>query len=154
MAQWDCSSGFRLEVKDSADQKCCQTEAKRLARRVGFSIEEAAAIAIVTGELASNMIKYAQGGTIILRVLPEEQGIEVEAKDNGPGIEDIPAAQQDGISEGHPARPRRRLESRSPKGLGYGLGCVRRLMDEVAIQSKPGQGTIVIARKHRWKKKG
>ena len=63
-------------------------------------------------------------------------GLEIIAVDNGPGIEDIEKALEDGFSTGG--------------GLGIGLGGVRRLMDEFEIHSKVGEGTKV--RVVKWKR--
>jgi serine/threonine-protein kinase RsbT len=64
----------------------------------------------------------------------------VLARDDGPGIDDIRQAMQDGYS--------------TSGGLGLGLGGARRLMDEFDIDSKPGEGTTVTAvkwcRPDRW----
>jgi serine/threonine-protein kinase RsbT len=51
------------------------------------------------------------------------------ARDDGPGIEDIDAALQDGFT--------------TATGLGLGLPGARRLVDEFEIQTAPGQGTTV-----------
>ena len=61
------------------------------------------------------------------------RGIEVEATDRGPGIEDAEAAMRDHFS--------------SSGTLGLGLPGVRRLMDEFALESTPGEGTRVTATK-------
>ena len=66
----------------------------------------------------------------------EHLGLEIIAADNGPGIEDIEKALEDGFSTGG--------------GLGIGLGGVRRLMDEFEIQSRVGEGTKV--RVVKWKR--
>jgi serine/threonine-protein kinase RsbT len=56
------------------------------------------------------------------------------ARDQGPGIRNIPQAMRDGFS--------------TSGGLGLGLPGVKRLMDEFEIQSRPGRGTTVTVR--RW----
>jgi serine/threonine-protein kinase RsbT len=57
----------------------------------------------------------------------------VEAVDQGPGIEQIERAMQDGYS--------------TSGGLGLGLPGARRLMDEFEIRSEDGVGTTVVMRK-------
>ena len=49
--------------------------------------------------------------------------------DQGPGIADVAQAMQDGFTTG--------------SGLGLGLGGARRLVNEFAIESTPGNGTRV-----------
>ena len=63
-------------------------------------------------------------------------GIVVVARDEGPGIEDVPRAIAGGYS--------------ASGGLGLGLAGVRRLMDEFEISSEPRKGTTVTVR--RWKR--
>ena len=55
--------------------------------------------------------------------------LEVEARDEGPGIEDVELALRDGYSTGD--------------GLGLGLPGARRLVDEFTIETRPGRGTVV-----------
>ncbi len=62
------------------------------------------------------------------------QGIEVICEDNGPGIEDVELAMQDGYS--------------TSEGLGKGLPGAKRLMHDFEIESVLGQGTRVTTR--RW----
>lgn len=86
-------------------------------------------------ELARNIIAYAGRGQILLKIhsLGKQKIFELEALDQGPGIKDIELAMQDGYST---------------KGtLGLGLPGVRRLMDDFSIESSPGQGTRVVAKK-------
>ena len=57
------------------------------------------------------------------------RGIRVVARDEGPGIDDIELALQDGYTSGG--------------GLGLGLPGARRLVDEFDIESAPSEGTTV-----------
>jgi len=57
------------------------------------------------------------------------EGIKVIARDQGPGIENLDLALQDGYTSGG--------------GLGLGLPGARRLVDDFDIQTAPGQGTTV-----------
>jgi serine/threonine-protein kinase RsbT len=74
---------------------------------------------------------------MILRTIRKENadGIEVVARDDGPGIPDINLAMQDGYT--------------TKKGLGLGLPGTKRLMDEFEIASEVGRGTTVVTRKWR-----
>jgi len=63
----------------------------------------------------------------------ERRGVELVAQDEGPGIADIPLALSEGYSTGG--------------GLGCGLPGVQRLMDDFEINSTPGLGTRIVARK-------
>lgn len=125
----------RLYVGTEPDVAEAMRRARRLAVAVGFSHTQASYVATVATELASNLFIHAGGGVFEARVLGKELGIELEASDHGPGIAEIERAMQDGYS--------------TAGGLGCGLPGVKRLMDEMQIESHPGRGTRVCARK--WK---
>jgi serine/threonine-protein kinase RsbT len=57
------------------------------------------------------------------------EGIEVVASDEGPGIDDVERAMQDGFTTG--------------TGLGLGLPGARRLVDEFDVRTRLGSGTSV-----------
>jgi len=111
---------------------------RTLAVRLGYSPTEATLIATAISELARNIVLYAKRGEIWLAVANGggRQGVVVVARDEGPGIADVPRA----IAGGHS----------TSGGLGLGLSGVRRLMDEFEIASEPRKGTTVIIK--RWKR--
>ena len=57
------------------------------------------------------------------------RGLRLTFEDQGPGIANIELALKDGYTTGN--------------GLGLGLSGARRLSNEFAIDSKPGEGTRV-----------
>lgn len=105
-------------------------------RNLGFDDSECEAIVLVVSELGTNIAKYAGIGDVIAREIATEtrRGVEIEAVDSGPGIADAERAFDDGYS--------------TSGSLGYGLGTVSRLMDDVSISSVGEGGTRVVAR--RW----
>ena len=111
--------------------------ARKMARDSGFGEEGIAAIMTTVSELGRNILKYAGQGRIRLLPLEEEgrRGIEIRAEDDGPGIADVAAALRDHFSTGGT--------------LGLGLPGVRRMMDQFDVESRPGAGTRVRARKWR-----
>lgn len=82
-------------------------------------------------ELVRNMLKYAQGGAVLIEIVSKlsSNGIKLTFTDRGPGIIDIEQAMKDGFSTG--------------KSLGLGLPGSKRLVNEFAIESHVGTGTIV-----------
>ena len=79
-------------------------------------------------------MQYARQGEIVLSVVEgSRRGIQIVARDRGPGIPDLGLAMRDGYSTGG--------------SLGLGLPGARRLMDEFAIDSEVGKGTTVSMRK-------
>jgi serine/threonine-protein kinase RsbT len=111
---------------------------RTLAVQLGYSPTEATLIATAISELARNIVLYAKRGEIWLGVANGEgkPGVVVVARDEGPGIADVPRA----IAGGHS----------TSGGLGLGLSGVRRLMDEFKIISEPRKGTTVTIK--RWKR--
>ena len=110
---------------------------RRLATELGFSRTDTTLIATAISEIARNIVVHVGSGEITLRPIQEEArcGLAVVARDDGPGIRDLEAAQRDGYA--------------SSKGLGLGLPGTRRLMDEFAIESRAGEGTTV--RMTKWR---
>lgn len=108
--------------------------AAALGRRIGLNEHRTAELALAVSELATNMAKHSEDGSLVLRVLrtPQVAGVEVMVVDQGPGIADVPAALRDGTS--------------STGTLGIGLGAVQRLADTFDIHSQPGLGTVQLAR--------
>jgi anti-sigma regulatory factor (Ser/Thr protein kinase) len=90
-------------------------------------------VALVTTELATNLVKHAQKGHILAQrmTLPGISGLRVMGIDKGPGIADIPRALADGHS--------------TAGSMGTGLGAIRRMSDRFEIYSVPGVGTVVAA---------
>ena len=154
----------KIRIREEYDIVTARVSAKEEAKKLGFGIVDQTRIATAVSELARNIVDYAGEGVVEINIVDkkgvvggsgsgsnerEERGgdnersierggclgLEIIAVDNGPGIEDIEKALEDGYSTGG--------------GLGIGLGGVRRLMDEFEIQSKVGEGTKV--RVVKWK---
>jgi serine/threonine-protein kinase RsbT len=109
---------------------------KAVARELGFDGVDLVVIATAISEVARNIISYAVHGEVEVAELRNghRRGIEMVARDRGPGIADVERAMQDGYSTGG--------------GLGLGLPGSRRLVDEFSIESSTGGGgTTVTMRK-------
>lgn len=129
---------------DSADRFACAGAARAFARRVGLGERRGEELAIAVAELASNVVRHARDGVIELHVRDQpRRTVEIVCRDRGPGIPDAHAAREDGFSGGRFLAP----DAPRAAGLGLGLGAVGRLVDELVIESLPGVGTTVIARK-------
>jgi serine/threonine-protein kinase RsbT len=127
-----------VEVAGEPDIIAARTVARKLAADIGFTQMDQSRITTAVSELARNIVRYAVRGTILLREITGERGtgLEVVARDEGPGIPDIARALQPGFTSG--------------SGLGLGLSGTKRLTDEMEITSAPGSGTTVVVRK--WKR--
>jgi anti-sigma regulatory factor (Ser/Thr protein kinase) len=115
-------------VRDESEMVAVTILARRVAEQLGFDRRRAVAVAIVAAELASNMVKHAHGGEMILAVRHGANGEDflLIARDRGRPIRDLQAALADGCDDLGPIDPA--VLSRRG-GLGTGLGAVVRLTD-------------------------
>lgn len=105
-----------------------------LGERLGFDQTRRGELAIVVSEAATNLLKHAGGGDLILRALDRDgsAGVEVLTLDRGPGIPNVSQAMRDGFSTGGTA--------------GTGLGAIRRLATEFDVFStRAAPGTSAAA---------
>ena len=113
-------------------------EARRLAltvgRRAGLSAAESSDLGIVVTEIASNAVRHAGGGELLLRLLggPDAGGVEMLCSDRGRGMANVAESSRDGHSTGG--------------SMGTGLGAARRIAHVFDIHSVAGLGTVVLAR--------
>ncbi|MCM3882312.1 ATP-binding protein [Frankia sp. R82] len=117
--------------------------AMKLADTLGFAAQRRDEIGIAVTEVATNLVRHAQGGRLLLRALrwvdpappasvtrpAPSSAVQVVALDSGPGIVDVAAAMRDGTS--------------SAGTLGVGLGAIARLSDGLDLHSTPGLGTVM-----------
>jgi serine/threonine-protein kinase RsbT len=121
----------RIAIRSDDDVVAARREARELAASIGFEPTDLTLLATAISEVARNITAYAGSGEIVVSVRNSggRLGIAVEARDSGPGIENVDLALRDGYSTGD--------------GLGLGLPGARRLVDEFAIETMPGRGTVV-----------
>jgi serine/threonine-protein kinase RsbT len=126
-----------LEVRTSNDIVRVRQVVREWAVQAGFSLVDQTKIVTATSELARNTVEHGGGGTARLELLVDgpRRGLRLTCEDRGPGIQDISLALKDGYS--------------SRGGLGLGLPGARRLVNDFAIDSRPGDGTRVMIT--RWK---
>lgn len=124
----------RVPVTESSQPSAARLAAQEAAEAAGLDREDVYRTGIITTELATNLVKHATGGEILVRPLGGSAPAEVEivAIDRGPGIADVTRS----LSDGH-----------STAGTsGNGLGAVKRMSEEFDIYSLPGRGTVALAR--------
>jgi anti-sigma regulatory factor (Ser/Thr protein kinase) len=121
-----------LVINDASQVGEARRIATRLAERLGFSEGDAAKVAIVVTEAAMNLVKYAQGGEILLRAKRSgTDGVDILALDRGPGLPDLVSCLRDGFSTaGTP---------------GTGLGAIRRLSTAFDVYTH-STGTALMCR--------
>jgi serine/threonine-protein kinase RsbT len=122
---------IRVAIRTDADVVTARQEARSMGAGLGFSSTDLTLLATAISEVARNITAYAGEGEVTLRAIEQDgrRGIEVLAIDEGPGIDDVELAMQDGYTTGN--------------GLGLGLPGTRRLVDDFDLQTTPGAGTTV-----------
>lgn len=133
-------------IEMDPDVIIARSSAERMAERAGFSKLHCSEISIAASELANNIVKHAGVGMLVLRIW-ENPGItfEIIAEDRGQGISNIDMAIKDFHTEEGPIVTSEGRMRPIAEGMGCGLSAVQRLMGEVRIWSRPGNGTIVRA---------
>lgn len=107
--------------------------------RLEFTAVARTKLVTAASELGRNALVHGHGGTMIINELLQDgrSALQLVFQDQGPGITDVEQAMTDGFS--------------SAKSLGLGLGGARRLVNEFALESQPGQGTKVTVT--QWKRR-
>lgn len=100
---------------------------------LGFSETEVGKLAIIVTEAATNLVKHAVHGEVVVRWLEDrgKRGVELLALDKGPGIANVTDSMRDGYST-----------TGSP---GTGMGAMIRLAARFDLHSAPDQGTVLMA---------
>jgi serine/threonine-protein kinase RsbT len=126
-----------LSIQSSEDVVLARQLVRKWAVDMGFSLVDQTKIVTAASELARNTVLHGGGGTLRIESLNDQdrRGLRLVFEDQGPGIPDIERALRDGFTTG--------------SGLGLGLGGARRLSNDFAIQSCPGEGTRI--RFTRWR---
>lgn len=127
----------RVSVSTDSDVVLARQKGREAAAAAGFTGTELTVIATAISEIARNIVKFAKRGEFVFSVLTDggRTGLQVVARDSGPGIVDVTRALEDGYS--------------TYRGLGLGLPGARRLMDEFDVVSEVGAGTTVYMIKWR-----
>jgi serine/threonine-protein kinase RsbT len=109
---------------------------KEALKSVGADAQAIRRVMIASYEAEMNVVIHAQGGTLAARF--DECRVEVEVRDEGPGIADISLAMREGYSTAPP-------EARA-LGFGAGLGLpnIKKHTDSFTIESQVGAGTRLV----------
>lgn len=124
-------SHVSIPIDDPSQVGEARRAAMALANEASLSDVDAGKLSIITTELASNILKHAKNGEILVGNVRGERTVDVIALDQGPGIGDLQHSMEDGVS--------------TAGTLGQGLGAIRRQSSHFEIYSRPGSGSAVIA---------
>jgi anti-sigma regulatory factor (Ser/Thr protein kinase) len=133
----EMTESFATSVNDPSATAEARRRATSLAVKLGFDEPDVGRVALVVTELATNLLKHAGGGEILVCALANGEkagpaaGIGILALDRGPGISDLDAALRDGYS--------------SAGSPGTGLGAIRRASSEFDVYSDRAAGTTLVA---------
>jgi serine/threonine-protein kinase RsbT len=124
-------------IRSSEDIVGVRQQVRQWALDLQFTLVEQTKLVTAASELARNTLDHGGGGSVRLEMLNDShrRGLRLSFEDKGPGIVDVQLALKDGYTTG--------------SGLGLGLGGAKRLCNEFAIVSRPGEGTRVTVT--RWK---
>jgi anti-sigma regulatory factor (Ser/Thr protein kinase) len=128
-----------IPVQDSTRVRDVRVAAEAACARAGLDAHATAVAALVATELGTNLVKHAGGGRVFINLaapsdtLAEDVPcVQIASIDHGPGIDNVPVAMRDGHT--------------TASSLGAGLGTCRRVASEFDLHSRPGRGTVAVAR--------
>lgn len=125
---------LKASIFDAAGEASSKT--KRVLQQIGVRTDIIRRIAISAYEGEMNVIIHSLGGTMRVIIFPDRT--EITFEDQGPGIDDINLAMQEGYSTA-PDYVRE-----MGFGAGMGLPNMARCTDKFDIQSEMGVGTKIM----------
>ena len=133
MATWIGAEDVWLRIDEGSAVGGARRRAAAMATATGLGEERVSEVEIVVSELATNLVRHAGGGDLVLRSSGEgpRSQLRVLAIDSGPGSRNIGALISDGVS--------------TRGSLGIGLGACVRLSSTFDAYSVPALGTVVQA---------
>ena len=126
-----------FHLHSSTDVVVARRMVRDWAQGLGLSVLDLTKVVTAASELARNAVVHGGGGVMHVQVVHagDREGLRVIFKDQGPGIQEIDRAMQDGYTTGG--------------GMGIGLPGAKRLVNEFDLLSTPAEGTCITI--VRWK---
>jgi anti-sigma regulatory factor (Ser/Thr protein kinase) len=120
-----------IQIEDRTQVGEARRAAVEMAAAIGLGETQAGKVALAVTEAATNIVKHAGTGKILLGPLVRAAtvGLEILALDRGPGISNVMASMRDGFS--------------TAGSMGAGLGALSRVSPSFEIYSQPGRGTAL-----------
>ena len=124
-------SQILLQIDDRTQVGEARRAAVEMAAALGLGETQAGKVALAVTEAATNIVKHAGTGKILLGPLVRaaSMGLEILALDRGPGISNVTASMRDGYS--------------TAGSMGAGLGALSRVSPSFELYSQPGRGTAL-----------
>jgi anti-sigma regulatory factor (Ser/Thr protein kinase) len=129
-----------VTINHASDIAGARRGGQRIAQEQGFSDTRCGQLAIIVTEAATNILKHAGEGRMLLSAIHERahdgqdqrRGIDILVFDRGPGIANLANALRDGVSSAGTA--------------GNGLGAISRLADNFDVYAPRDKGTVLAIR--------
>jgi anti-sigma regulatory factor (Ser/Thr protein kinase) len=128
---------FAIEGGDFGHAGAAASRVKQILKEIGLDSAIVKRAVIIAYEAEINLVSYAQRGQLTVVVSPSK--IQILVEDEGPGIEDVELAMQEGYSTAS--------EWIREMGFGAGMGLpnIKKNADLLHIDSRIGEGTKVSA---------
>ena len=126
---------YEIQGGDFSTAGQASSEIKKLLKQFNIDPQIVRRIAIALFEAEVNVVAHAYKG--IMKADIEPESIRVIVEDEGPGIEDIDKAMQEGFSTASEAVRQMGF------GAGMGLPNIKKNVDEMILTSVPGIGTCL-----------
>jgi anti-sigma regulatory factor (Ser/Thr protein kinase) len=125
------SSQILVQIDDRTQVGEARRAAVEMAEALRLGTTQGGKVALAATEAATNIVKHAGSGKILLRPLARATsvGLEILALDRGPGISNVAASMRDGHS--------------TAGSMGTGLGALSRISPSFELYSQPGRGTAL-----------
>ena len=126
-----------LPIDREDDVVVVRRKVRAIAQARGFNTFACAAVTTAVSELARNVWVHARRGQATIEEIAEGDriGLRVQFRDEGPGIADVDRVLAGGYS--------------TVRSMGLGLSGSRRLVDDFALETIVGKGTVITVVK--WK---
>ncbi|MEA1874725.1 MAG: anti-sigma regulatory factor [Bacteroidota bacterium] len=126
---------FHIEGGDFSGVGTASSEVKKLLKQLNISLMIIRRIVVALYEAEVNVVAHAYSG--VMNVNIEKDKIRICIEDEGPGIEDIEQAMEEGFSTAS--------DKVREMGFGAGMGLpnIKRNTDEMKLSSVPGKGTTI-----------
>src|SRR6185503_5329856 len=100
MSELHLGSAMRVRIQSSADIVTARQEGRTMAATLGFTNTTLTIIATAISEVARHIVEYAKEGEISIAPVGNGvvRGLQIVARDHGPGIVDLEPAMRDGFS--------------------------------------------------------
>lgn len=126
---------YEIQGGDFSMAGQASSEIKKLLKQFNIDPQIVRRIAIALFEAEVNVVAHAYKG--IMKADIEPESIRVIVEDEGPGIEDIEKAMEEGFSTASEAVRQMGF------GAGMGLPNIKKNVDEMILTSVPGRGTCL-----------